>query len=241
MSYFVSHWVSYSVLHCCSYLVSHCCSYSVEHWSSYLVSHFCSYLVSHCSSYSVLHCCSYLVSHCSWYSSSHCSSYLVSHFCSYSSSHFSSYLVWHSCSYLVSHLSSYLVVHSLSSVQVNFYQKHLFFHQLTHNMTKDCSLSYKFSTWKLQAQNMPRTCCVHKLFWMLKQKTICVHNMFLACCEHVLSLQFSSNEQSVVILCVSWCKNKSFWQRFTCTIVADGLSYFFLFALWGSVIALRQG
>ena len=26
-----------------------------------------------------------------------------------------------------------------------------------------------------------------------------------------------------------------------CTIVADGLSYFFLFALWGSVIALRQG
>ena len=25
------------------------------------------------------------------------------------------------------------------------------------------------------------------------------------------------NEQSVVILWVSWCKNKSFWQRFTCT------------------------
>ena len=32
---------------------------------------------------------------------------------------------------------------------------------------------------------------------------------------HVLNLSF--NEQSVVILWVSWCKNKSFWQRFTCT------------------------
>ena len=28
---------------------------------------------------------------------------------------------------------------------------------------------------------------------------------------------FMKNEQSVVILWVSWCKNKSFWQRFTCT------------------------
>ena len=37
-------------------------------------------------------------------------------------------------------------------VQVNLFQKHLFLHQLTHNMTKDCSLNYKFSKWKLQAQ-----------------------------------------------------------------------------------------
>ena len=32
-----------------------------------------------------------------------------------------------------------------SQVQVNLFQKHLFLHQLTHNMTKDCSLNYKFS------------------------------------------------------------------------------------------------
>ena len=31
-------------------------------------------------------------------------------------------------------------------VQVNLFQKHLFLHQLTHNMTKDCSLTYQFST-----------------------------------------------------------------------------------------------
>ena len=51
----------------------------------------------------------------------------------------------------------------LKYIQVNLFQKHLFLHQLTHNMTKDCS-------WKLQAQNIRRTCCVHKLFWMSKQK-----------------------------------------------------------------------
>ena len=31
-------------------------------------------------------------------------------------------------------------------VQVNLCQKLLFLHQLTHNMTKDCSWSYQFST-----------------------------------------------------------------------------------------------
>ena len=31
-------------------------------------------------------------------------------------------------------------------IQVNLFQKHLFLYQLTHNMTKDCSLNYKFST-----------------------------------------------------------------------------------------------
>ena len=62
-------------------------------------------------------------------------------------------------------------------------------------------------------QNMGRRCYVQKLFWM--SETISVHNMF----SPGLSLEF--NEQSVVILWVSWCKNKSFWQRFTCTEDGD--------------------
>ena len=41
-----------------------------------------------------------------------------------------------------------------SSLQVNLCQKLLFLHQLTDNMTTDCSLNYQFSTWKFQAQNM---------------------------------------------------------------------------------------
>ena len=51
-----------------------------------------------------------------------------------------------------------------TEIQVNLCQKLLLLHQLTHNMTTDCSLNYKFSTGKFQAENMLRTCCVHELF-----------------------------------------------------------------------------
>ena len=47
-------------------------------------------------------------------------------------------------------------------------------------------------------------------------RTIYVHNMFWAWNCHVLNWWFK--EQSVAILWVSWCKNKSFWQSFTCTV-----------------------
>ena len=43
--------------------------------------------------------------------------------------------------------------------------------------------------------------------------TICVHNIF---CRYSELTIFMNNEPSVVILWVSWCKNKSFWLRFTC-------------------------
>ena len=49
-------------------------------------------------------------------------------------------------------------------LQVNLCQKHLFLHQLTHNMMTDCSLNYEFITWKFQAQNMLRTCWEHVLY-----------------------------------------------------------------------------
>ena len=45
-------------------------------------------------------------------------------------------------------------------LKVNLCQKHL----LTHNMTKDCSLIYQFSTLKLQAQNM---LCTKNVFLFL--------------------------------------------------------------------------
>ena len=54
-------------------------------------------------------------------------------------------------------------------------------------MTEHCSLIYQFNTWKLQAQNMGRTCCAHKLFFVLTFRTIYVHNMFWACSFHVLN------------------------------------------------------
>ena len=64
-------------------------------------------------------------------------------------------------------------------VQVNLCQKLLFLHQLTHSMMTDCSLNYEFNTWKFQAQNMGRACCVQKLF--LTFRTISVHNIFSPC------------------------------------------------------------
>ena len=60
-------------------------------------------------------------------------------------------------------------------------------------------------------QNMGRTCCVQKLFWM--SETISVHNMF----SSGLSLEFSCIEL------VNWWKNKSFWQRFTCNAFIQGV------------------
>ena len=39
-------------------------------------------------------------------------------------------------------------------LQVNLFQKRSFLHQLTHNMTTDCSLNYEFSTRKIQVQDM---------------------------------------------------------------------------------------
>ena len=61
--------------------------------------------------------------------------------------------------------------------------------------------------------NSRRTCWVQKLFWM--SETISVQNVF----SPGLSLEFSciEFEQSVIILWVCWRKNKSFWQRFTCS------------------------
>ena len=65
-------------------------------------------------------------------------------------------------------------------------------------------LIYQFSTWKLQAQNMGRTCCVHKLFWMSKQKqkTICVHNMFSPCSELVVFMYWTGKSMNNLL---SYC------------------------------------
>ena len=62
----------------------------------------------------------------------------------------------------------------------------LFLYQLNHNMTKDCSLNYKFSTWKSQAQ----ICWEHVVYtnfflfvFVLTFRTTYLHNMFSTCSE----------------------------------------------------------
>ena len=85
----------------------------------------------------------------------------------------------------------------LSSIQVNNCQKLLFLHQLSHNMTTDCSV---------HKNSQLRTCCVHKLFFALPYRTFYVHIIFRAWNFHALNLWF--NYQSFVILWVNWNTNK---------------------------------
>ena len=42
---------------------------------------------------------------------------------------------------------AYFFTFTYFDLQVNFFQKHLFWYQLTHSLTKDWSLNYEFSTW----------------------------------------------------------------------------------------------
>ena len=101
-------------------------------------------------------------------------------------------------------------------VQVNLCQALLFLHQLTHNMMTDYSLNYKLKYMKIpSSEHVKNMLCT----WNCSEcqnktkTTICVHNMF---CRYSELRIFMKNEQPVIILWVSWCKNKSFWQRFTC-------------------------
>ena len=52
---------------------------------------------------------------------------------------------------------------------VNLCLKLLFLHQLTHNMTTDCSLKYKFNTWKFQAQTWGDHVVYRNCFWHSEQ------------------------------------------------------------------------
>jgi hypothetical protein len=67
-----------------------------------------------------------------------------------------------------------------TAIQVNLFQKHLFLHQLIHNMRTDCSLNYEFSTRKIQVQNM---LCTKIVFCFDIQNNFCT--------QHVLNLHFS--------------------------------------------------
>ena len=67
-------------------------------------------------------------------------------------------------------------------------------------MTKDCPLNYQFSTWKLQAQNIRRTCCVHKLVFVLTFRTINVHHMFFWSSDLVVFMYWTGNSINNLLL-----------------------------------------
>ena len=65
-------------------------------------------------------------------------------------------------------------------IQVNLCQKLLFLHQLTNNMTTDCSLNYKFNTWKFRAQTWREHVGYRNCFWHSEQF------LYTTCSPHVL-------------------------------------------------------
>ena len=83
-------------------------------------------------------------------------------------------------------------------------------------MTTDCSLNDKFNTWKFQAQNMGRTWCVHKLFWMSKQKK----QFVFTCSQLGIFMYWTCNLMSNLLwycgLVDAKKRASEFWQRFTC-------------------------
>ena len=95
------------------------------------------------------------------------------------------------------------------TLQVNLFRKLSFLNQLTHNVTRDCSLNSPKNT---SSQHVLRKNC----FEYQNKKT---NN---SCTHHVVNLYFSGNSMNnlldiFVILWVNWCKNEGLWKRFTCT------------------------
>ena len=69
-------------------------------------------------------------------------------------------------------------------LQVNLFQKPSFLHQLTHNMTRDCSLNSP-------EKDKFRTSCVQKLFFCF-----CFDIQNYICTQHVVNLYFSWNSMN---------------------------------------------
>jgi hypothetical protein len=79
------------------------------------------------------------------------------------------------------------------NVQVNLFQKPSFLHQLTHNMTRDCSLNSKKNT---SLQHV-----VYKYCFECQNENKKKQFLYSTCCQLVFFVEF--NEQSLVILWVN--------------------------------------
>ena len=87
------------------------------------------------------------------------------------------------CSAIDKKRASDKIYFTIFFVQVNLCQKLLFLHQLTHNMTTDCSLNYKFNTWKFQAQTWGEHVVYRNCFWHSEQF------FYTTCSPHVLQIE----------------------------------------------------
>ena len=74
--------------------------------------------------------------------------------------------------------------------------------QYDNKLSIELTVMYKKIPRGEHGENMGRTCCVHKLFWMSKQKTIFEHNMFSTCFELGIFTYWTDNS---MINLLSYC------------------------------------
>ena len=104
----------------------------------------------------------------------------------------------------------------MSIIQVNLCQKLLFLHQLTHNIMTDCSLNYKFNTWKFQAQTWGEHVVYRNCFWHSE------HFLYITCSPYVLQ-----KEELLTKIYLN-CANLRIWWSETISFFF-GLAAFFRF------------
>ena len=76
-------------------------------------------------------------------------------------------------------------------LQVNLFHKHLFLHQLTHSMTKDCSLDYKF-----------RTCSEHVVYINCSECQNKKQFLYTKCIELAIFMHWTRNSMNNLL---SYC------------------------------------
>ena len=99
-------------------------------------------------------------------------------------------------------------------LQVNLFQNYLFLHQLTHNMTTDCSLNYKFNKWKFQAQTGVEHVVYRYCFWHSEQFlcTTCSHHV-LEKEERLTKIYLYSYSKTFFFQCFSICLDVNIYTR----------------------------
>ena len=130
-------------------------------------------------------------------------------------------------------------------IQVNLCQKLLFLHQITHNMTT-LPVQYLKIPWG-EYENMRRTCCAHKLFFVLTFRIICAHNLFSPCSEFVVFMYWTgksrnnllsycglvdprisaSDKDLPVLVIVVWVLKRIFWQFYNRVVILKSWNMFF--------------
>ena len=125
---------------------------------------------------------------------------------------------------IVCSIAAQTMAKKVKYVQVNLFQKHLFLSRQYDNRLFI----------ELPVQNMKVPSSEHVVYIKRSEYQNKTKKQFVL-------LNWWFNEQSVVILWVSWCKDKSFWKRFACISFTVCVNSGYTFYYARSVICICRG